>query len=425
MKVCPRCYTRFPDGERFCLHDSAVLVEEEDIARLGTSIGNYRLDKILGRGGMGTVYAGEHVYIKRPVAVKILHPQFARYQEAIHRFLREARAATSINHANIVDVTDFGIMADGPVCFVLEYLEGKSLEDLIEKDGAVELHRALNVANQIALALEAAHAAGVIHRDLKPDNIMLLKKPGRRDLVRMAPDQTWITEREESYDFVKVLDFGIAKVLIQDELLAETVQGAVFGTPEYMSPEAARGEDVDHRADVYSLGVIMFDMLCGRPPFEAAQSSEVLSMHINTPPPSPREFAPHREITEMAEGVILRAMQKDVTKRYQNMSEMRNDIAHAYGSITYRRHGARVAGVEPLNEANRTAAEEADERKRKRLTEDLDEWITTDESGLSVEQARMLALVETAEKAFTPTSMSPAEAERLANALDRALDDDD
>src|SRR5678816_90625 len=183
----------------------------------------------------------DSIYIKKPVAVKVLHAQFARYQEAIHRFLREARAATSINHPNIVDVTDFGILADGPVYFVMEYLDGKSLEDLIEKEGAVELHRALNIANQIALALDAAHAVGVIHRDLKPDNIMLLKRPGRRDLVRMLPDQNWITEREESYDFVKVLDFGIAKVLVQDELMAETVQGAVFGTPEYMSPEAARG----------------------------------------------------------------------------------------------------------------------------------------------------------------------------------------
>ena len=417
MKVCPRCYTRFPDGERFCLHDSAVLVEEEDIARLGTSIGNYRLDKILGRGGMGTVYSGEHVYIKKAVAVKVLHPQFARYQEAIHRFLREARAATSINHANIVDVTDFGILPEGPVYFVMEYLEGKSLEDLIEKEGAVELHRALNVANQIALALEAAHAVGVIHRDLKPDNIMLLKKPGRRDLVRMAPDQTsWITEREESYDFVKVLDFGIAKVLVQDELLAETVQGAVFGTPEYMSPEAARGEDVDHRADVYSLGVILFDMLCGRPPFEAPQSSEVLSMHIHQNPPSPREFAPHREITEMAEAVILRAMQKPADRRYQNMTEFRRDLSNAYGSISYRRQPA-APGLQPRGEEARAP--------KKRLTEELDEWITTDSSGLSVEQARMLALVETAEKAFTPTSMSPQEAEKLANALDRALDDDD
>jgi serine/threonine-protein kinase len=417
VKVCPRCFSRFPDGERFCLHDSAVLVEEEDIARLGTSIGNYRLDKILGRGGMGTVYSGEHVYIKKAVAVKVLHPQFARYQEAIHRFLREARAATSINHANIVDVTDFGILADGgPVYFVMEYLEGKSLEDLIEKEGAVELHRALNVANQIALALEAAHNVGVIHRDLKPDNIMLLKRPGRRDLVRMTPDQSWITEREESYDFVKVLDFGIAKVLVQDELLAETVQGAVFGTPEYMSPEAARGEDVDHRADVYSLGVILFDMLCGRPPFEAPQSSEVLSMHIHNAPPSPREFAPHREITEMAEAVILKAMQKDPDQRYQNMTEFRTDLSHAYGSISYRRHGAPTPSLPPRGEEARAP--------KKRLTEELDEWITND-TGISVEQARMLALVDTAEKAFSPSPMSPQEAENLANALDRALDEEE
>ena len=413
MKVCPRCFARFPDGERFCHHDSAVLVEEEDIARLGTSIGNYRLDKILGRGGMGTVYSGEHIYIKKPVAVKVLHPQFARYQEAIHRFLREARAATSINHPNIVDVTDFGILADGPVYFVMEYLEGKSLEDLIEKEGAVELHRALNIANQIALALEAAHNVGVIHRDLKPDNIMLLKRPGRRDLVRMAPDQSWITEREESYDFVKVLDFGIAKVLVQDELLAETVQGAVFGTPEYMSPE----QDVDHRADVYSLGVILFDMLCGRPPFEAPQSSEVLSMHIHSAPPSPREFAPHREITEMAEAVILKAMQKDPGKRYQNMTEFRRDLSHAYGSISYRRHGAPTPSLPPRGEEARAP--------KKRLTEEIDEWITTDASGLSVEQARMLALVDTAEKAFTPSSLTPQEAENLANALDRALDEEE
>ena len=149
MKVCPRCYTRFPDGERFCLHDSAVLVEEEDIARLGTSIGNYRLDKILGRGGMGTVYAGEHIYIKKAVAVKVLHPQFARYQEAIHRFLREARAATSINHANIVDVTDFGILPEGPVYFVMEYLEGVELGSVIEREGAIDVARALRISGQI------------------------------------------------------------------------------------------------------------------------------------------------------------------------------------------------------------------------------------------------------------------------------------
>ena len=337
-----------------------------------------------------------------------MRKSYDAWSAAEEETLREARAATSINHANIVDVTDFGILAEGPVYFVMEYLDGKSLEDVIEKEGAVELHRALNIANQIALALEAAHTVGVIHRDLKPDNIMLLKRPGRRDLVRMAPDQSWITEREESYDFVKVLDFGIAKVLVQDELLAETVQGAVFGTPEYMSPEAARGEDVDHRADVFSLGVILFDMLCGRPPFEAPQSSEVLAMHIHSNPPSPREFAPHREITEMAEAVILRAMQKDPGRRYQDMTDFRRDLANAYGSISYRRHGGPGPGMTPRGE---------EARAKKRLTEELDEWITGDATSMSLEQARMLSVVETAEKSFGPRTMSPQEAERLFQEL--------
>jgi serine/threonine-protein kinase len=184
-----------------------------------------------------------------------------------------------------------------------------------------------------------------------------------------------------------------------------------------MSPEAARGEDVDHRADVYSLGVILFDMLCGRPPFEAPQSSEVLSMHIHTAPPSPREFAPHREITEQAESVILKAMQKDPGKRYQDMVEFRRDLEISYGSVSYRRKGAPVRGLEPRGQEARAP--------RKRLTEELDEWISNDTSGLSVEQARMVALVESAEKSFAPTGMSPAEAERIANALDRALDEDD
>jgi serine/threonine protein kinase len=389
------------------------------MARLGTLVGNYRLDKILGRGGMGTVYSGEHVYIKKPVAVKVLHPQFARYTEAVNRFLREARAASSINHPNIVDVTDFGLLGDGLVYFVMEYLEGKSLEDLIEKDGAVELHRGLNIANQMALALEAAHASGVIHRDLKPDNVMLLARPGRRDLVKIATGDARaaaaappVLEREQSWDFVKLLDFGIAKVLIPDELSAETVQGAVFGTPEYMSPEAARGEDVDHRADVYSLGVILFDMLTGRPPFEAQAASEVLQMQIHRAPPSPREFAPHREITEAAEHVILKAMSKDPNKRYQTMGELRRELQGAYGSVSFRRN---AVGLPPRGKESRT----------KRLTEEIADWMASDSSGMSIEQARMAALVDQADKAFAPDPLSPSDAEKLANALDRALDDDD
>jgi serine/threonine-protein kinase len=394
------------------------------MARLGTLVGNYRLDKILGRGGMGTVYSGEHVYIKKPVAVKVLHPQFARYTEAVNRFLREARAASSINHPNIVDVTDFGLLGDGLVYFVMEFLDGKSLEDVIEREGAVELHRAINIANQMALALEAAHDQGVIHRDLKPDNVMLLARPGRRDLVRLATGDPHgpggssgmieqpVTVKESTWDFVKLLDFGIAKVLIPDELTAETVQGAVFGTPEYMSPEAARGEDVDHRADIYSLGVILFDMLTGRPPFEAQAANEVLQMQIHRPPPSPREFAPHREITEAAEKVILKAMQKDASRRYQNMGELRIDLQNAYGSISFRRHAVGLPG-------------RGKDPRQKRLTEEIEDWMQSDSSGMSLEQAKMLALVEQADKAFSGEALSPADAENLANALDRALDDDE
>jgi len=415
LRVCPRCRTRFPTGERFCLNDSAMLVEEQDLARLGQTVGNYRLDKILGRGGMGTVYSGEHVYIKKPVAVKVLHPQFARYPDAVNRFLREARAASSINHPNIVDVTDFGVLADGLVYFVMEFLEGKSLEDLIEKEGAVELHRALNIVNQITYALEAAHALGVIHRDLKPDNIMLLERPGRRDIVRMVTGNAgghWITERERSYDFVKVLDFGIAKILAPDELGTDTLQGAVFGTPEYMSPEAARGDDVDIRTDVYSLGIILFDMICGRPPYEAEAGSEVLAKQINAPVPSPRAFAPQREITEGAERVVMRAMAKDPDRRYQTMAEMRTDLAQAYGSVSFRRHVQVDGGVRGA------------EARKKRLTEEIDEWLHSDHSSMSVEEARMIALVDQAEKAFVQPNLSPQDAERLAKALDDALDDD-
>jgi serine/threonine protein kinase len=390
MRICPKCRSKYPTQERFCRQDASVLVEPADMARIGTTVGNYHLQQILGRGGMGTVYSGEHVYIGKKVAVKVLHPRFAKYEDAVKRFLREARAASSINHPNIVDVTDFGPTPDGGVYFVMEYLEGTSLEDLIEKKGAVALHRALNVSNQMALALAAAHEKGIIHRDLKPDNIMLIRKPGRRDLIRMlTPEQAdnavtarFVIEKEDEYDFVKILDFGIAKVLHHEEVApGQTLAGAVFGTPEYMSPEAARGDEVDHRADIYSCGVILFDMLTGRPPFEATAAAEVLAMQINRQPPSPREVAPHLEITEGAERVILRAMSKSPAARHQSMDEFRAELQTCYGSIAYKRHAA-VPGVTQTGAAAR----------RRRLTEELDDWLRSDQSGLTLDEARQIAM---------------------------------
>ncbi len=425
MRVCPRCRAEYPAQERFCTTDQSVLVEQIDVDRIGTQVGNYFLLDILGRGGMGTVYSGEHVYIGKKVAVKVLHHRFAKYEEAIQRFLREARAASSINHPNIVDVTDFGPMPDSGVFFVMEYLQGKSLEDMIEQLGPIPLHRALNVANQISLALAAAHDKGVIHRDLKPENIMLIERPGRRELVRTienkadddTPTARYVVEKEQKYDFVKLLDFGIAKVLASqgEHQPGQTMQGAVFGTPEYMSPEAARGDEVDHRADIYSVGVILFDMLVGRPPFEAQAAAEVLAMQINQPTPSPRKANPHVEITENAEALILRAMSKDPKKRHQSMDEFRDELQACYGTIAFKRNASAVLGDDSVVGV---------EGRAKRLTDELDEWLNSDQPQLTPEDARVMAMVNAAEQSFSE-AMSPEEQERVAAALDAALDDED
>ncbi|WP_428267270.1 serine/threonine-protein kinase [Haliangium sp.] len=453
MSVCPRCRERFATTERFCPNDGTVLVEDVDIARIGTEVGNYHLHEILGRGGMGTVYRGEHVYIKKRVAVKVLHAQFAKYEEAVVRFLREAQAASSIQHPNIVDVTDFGHTSDGGVFFVMEYLEGTSLEDKIEKEAYIELHRSLNIANQMALALAAAHEQHIVHRDLKPDNVMLIRKPGRRNLIRSVPADDGgtrlVTEREDEFEFVKILDFGIAKVLTAED--ADTLQGAVFGTPEYMSPEAARGEEVDHRSDIYSVGVILFDMLTGRPPFEADDVQDVLDMHISVPPPSPRELAPEHEITEACDALVRRALAKNPAERYQTMDEFREDLQYCYGSVAYRRNAHSIPGARSVGP----------EARGRRLTDELDEWLRGDNSRLSLEEARRLARVSDNEPTHdmpkvrqvrrssqprdtlpdiapptqvevealpaqtTPMPMlSPEEEERLAAAVDAALADD-
>src|SRR5262249_4318352 len=202
-------------------------------ARAGTTVGKYKLHEIVGRGGMGGGYRGEHVDIGKEVAVKILHEGYGGREESIKRFLREARAASLINHPNIVNVTDFGKSNDGTVFFVMEFLEGEALDTLLQRERRLDLLRAITIMNQMAGALGAAHAKGIVHRDLKPENVMLTRREGRRELVRMFSDESslhTITEREKQFDFVKLLDFGVAKV--RDPNVSEgrvTQQGVVFG----------------------------------------------------------------------------------------------------------------------------------------------------------------------------------------------------
>jgi serine/threonine protein kinase len=310
-------------------------------ARTGTTVGKYRLHEIVGRGGMGVVYRGEHVYIGKEVAVKILHEGYGGREESIKRFLREARAASLINHPNIVDVTDFGKSSDGTVFFVMELLQGEALDVLLQRERRLDLLRTITIVNQMAGALASAHSKGIVHRDLKPENVMLIRREGRRELIRQISDEEGlhtVTEREKAFDFVKILDFGVAKVRDPDANEGRvTQQGVVFGTPEYMAPETARIGVSDPRTDIYALGVMFYEMLTGTVPFTGETPVDVMLKVVSQPVIPPRQKAPEIEITPEAEKLIMKALSKDPLQRHQTMEELFNDLQQCYGSVRYRR----------------------------------------------------------------------------------------
>src|SRR5581483_7717345 len=222
----------------------------------------YRVIRKLGEGGMGVVYLAEHVFIEKKVALKVLSEDFARKADLVARFMQEAKAASKIGHENIIDITDFGETASGSVFFAMEFLDGHDLAHHIREHGPMDFDRTRHIMNQICRALGAAHSKGIIHRDLKPENIYLI-------------------EREGKPDFVKVLDFGIAKISSFDEGGSRlTRTGMIFGTPEYMSPEQAKGDRPDHRVDIYAAGCILYEMLTGDVPFHAETFMGVLTKHM-------------------------------------------------------------------------------------------------------------------------------------------------
>ncbi|MGZ3429587.1 MAG: protein kinase domain-containing protein, partial [Polyangia bacterium] len=254
-------------------------------------------------GGMGVVYLAEHVFIEKRVALKVLSEDFARKADLVARFMQEAKAASKIGHENIVDITDFGETASGSVFFAMEFLDGMDLAGHIKSGGAMPFERAKTIMNQICRALGAAHSKGIIHRDMKPENVYLVTREGKPD-------------------FVKVLDFGIAKMSALDEGGSRlTRTGMIFGTPEYMSPEQARGDKPDHRVDIYAAGCILYEMLTGDVPFHAETFMGVLTKHMfeNPEPPSVRNPGVH--IAPEVEAVCLKALAKDRDQRYQTMKE--------------------------------------------------------------------------------------------------------
>jgi serine/threonine-protein kinase len=305
-------------------------------ARLGTRLGNYILRGIIGRGGMGVVYRAEHVYIGRPVAVKVLSNTYFDQPDARDRFLREAQTAGVIDHPNIVGVTDFGEAADGTVYLVMAHVEGVSLDRVLRTEARLPLFRTLIILNQVARALGAAHEKGIIHHDLKPENIMLRPRNGRREIVRELNDghgTLEVVENEGPYDFVTVLDFGAAKFL--DQAVAGT--GVVIGTPNYMAPETARIGVADARSDIYAVGTIFYEMLTGSVPFDGRDAVEIMVKQVQAPVPPLRQRCPEAEITPEAEHTIFKALEKDPARRYQSMEELGADLQRCYGSIRFRR----------------------------------------------------------------------------------------
>jgi serine/threonine protein kinase len=282
--------------------------DEAEPDLIGSEIdGRYRVLELIGEGGMGKVYLAEHVEIGKRVALKVLHPSYSRMPDLVERFRREARAASKIGHPNIVDVTDSGTTADGSVYFVMEYLEGVELGSVIEREGALDVARALKITGQICRALSAAHREGIIHRDLKPENIYLITRDGTADVV-------------------KVLDFGIAKTT-EAEAARErrlTSPGMAMGTPEYMSPEQAAGRPADARCDVYALGAIMYEMVTGIPPYTGDNFMEILTKKATQDPPPPHLV--RAELASQVSELVMSAMARSPNLRPQTMEALEYEL---------------------------------------------------------------------------------------------------
>jgi serine/threonine-protein kinase len=282
---------------------------------IGQQFGNYRAISLLGEGGMGAVYLAEHPAIGRRVAVKVLHKNYIRDENLLTRFLNEARAANAIRHPNIIEILDSGTIADGTPFLVMELLEGESLGTRIRRVGALPMQSAVEFCYQTASALGAAHKKGIVHRDLKPDNLFVVPDPHD-------------PERER----IKVLDFGIAKLQQSANDSVKTRTGTLMGTPIYMSPEQCRGtKTVDHRSDIYSLGIIFFEMLCGQPPFVSEGFGELVNMHLNVAPPAPS--TQNANVPPALDAIVLKMLSKNPDERFADMGELMTALKTSGGSM--------------------------------------------------------------------------------------------
>ena len=348
---CPVCGEEYTGELAFCALDGTKL---RSLAEAGSMIadedplvgqlvgGRYRVIKRIGEGGMGMVYIAEHEAIEKKLAIKVLKDQYATREDVVARFQQEAKSASRVKHEGVLEVFDFGRTEDNRFYIAMELLDGRDLAFVLEKEQRLVPMRAVRVAVQVARALAAAHGKGIVHRDLKPENIF----------VRIGDD---------GREYIKIVDFGIAQLRAEGEDAADpeakvsgrklTKTGMIFGTPEYMSPEQASGKSIDQRVDVYALGIIMFEMLAGRTPFQGETFMAILTAHLTEPTPSLSATAHAGFVcSPELEEVVVRALAKKPTDRFRNMGDLVDALlATPEGSLdeTLKPAGPRFASVAP------------------------------------------------------------------------------
>jgi serine/threonine protein kinase len=311
-KVCLECNRQFTGIVAACPHDGTLLVSVVQDPLLGTTLaGNYEIQEVIGTGGMGVVYKARHALMDRIVAIKMLQAQLISDSMSVKRFQQESQSASRINHPHVITVYDFGISPSGQPFIVMDYLQGISLADIIKQDGQIGVERSIKILSQACDALDHAHKMGVIHRDVKPTNFVLINY-------------------DDEKDFVKVVDFGVAKLMNETPDGQRLTQaGEVCGSPVYMSPEQCTGGELDQRSDIYSMGIVIYETLTGKLPILGKTMVDTMSKHISEMPPTFTQARPDLYIPERLEQVVFKALAKDPNDRHQSMDELRIDLENA------------------------------------------------------------------------------------------------
>jgi serine/threonine protein kinase len=315
-KRCPVCSKVYSAGERFCSADSSPLETSAGDNLIGQILGgSYQVLGIVGVGGNSQVYKAKHVFLGRTVAIKVLHASQVGNDEQVKRFLQESRAVSSLHHDNIVSLYDFGLTDDGRPFLVMDYLEGTTLFDLVKANGPLEPVRVINIFRQVCDALDHAHKKGIVHRDVKPGNIVLLNEEDRQDVV-------------------KLVDFGLVKIMswASVDSFHHTQQGTVCGSPLYMSPEQCADKTIDARSDIYSLGASLYEALCGQPPFAGESMAALMVQHLHEAPRPLLEVVSNGKISRELNDLVMKTLSKDPEQRQQSMNEVLQELEIVAGT---------------------------------------------------------------------------------------------